>query len=47
MLGSGVPVYTIQGAHRVDGPGDVMEFLDIFAQVAESSVLDVSVDAHV
>lgn len=38
VLGSGVPVYIIQGVHRVDGPEDVMVFLDIFAMVVESSV---------
>lgn len=35
VLKSGVPVYIVQGEDRVDGSGDISEFLEIFAKVKE------------
>lgn len=32
-LGSGVPVYIIQDEHKVNGSGDVSEFLEIFSKI--------------
>lgn len=32
---SGVPVFIIQGEHRIDGPGDISEFLEIFSKARE------------
>ena len=32
---SGVPMFIIQGVHRVGGAGDVQEFLEIFIKVKE------------
>ena len=35
---SGVPIFVIQGVHRVDGARDVQEFLEIFIKVKERAL---------
>lgn len=36
--GKGVPVYVIQGEHRIEGAQDASEFLDVFIKVKEADV---------
>lgn len=35
VLKSGVPVYIVQGEHRIDGSGDIAGYLEIFSRVKE------------
>ena len=38
MVNSGVPLFIIQGVHRVDGAQDPQEFLEIFIKVKEGEL---------
>lgn len=35
---SGVPVFIIQDEHRIDGSGDITQFLEIFSKVKETEM---------
>jgi predicted DsbA family dithiol-disulfide isomerase len=38
ILDSGVPMFIIQGVHRIDGAQDPSEFIEIFSKVKEDEL---------